>query len=264
MPAAPYDTLEAVANTARVRINDAIQSIGGDVFTDTAAFSITAINSAWRRLQEFAVDLGEVRLVQEGIIATLPATTLSDLGGQVWIDWTGYNPGSGLNAGFVLPMDLISPLKLWERVSGSIPGVYQDMSKIEGGLPTVPKSALNKFWEWRYEKVWMPGATGSTDLRIRYAAYLADFVPAVTTGFNLQSVPMMRVLSPFAWYMCSEIAKARGDLDAGYFDQKAMEATVYAFNRNFAQGKAQGSQAESGKMTDKYTPASGIPLRGVK
>ena len=52
MPTAPYDMLSAVVNTARVRLNDAIASISGDILTDNAAFTGAAINAAWRRLQE--------------------------------------------------------------------------------------------------------------------------------------------------------------------------------------------------------------------
>jgi len=210
------------------------------------------------------VDLGEVRLTSETIIANLPATVGSDPGSQVWVDWTGYNNSFSLNASFPLPQDLISPLMLWERINGSASGIFFDMSQVLKGLPTIPKGTTNKMWEWRAEKIYMPGATSATDLRVRYAAYLADFATVGPTQWYQQPVPIMRVLSPLAWFVCSEVAKARGDLDAGWFDQKAIESTIMVFHRNLSQGKEQGTVAESGKMSDKYTPASGMPPRGVK
>jgi hypothetical protein len=49
---APYDSLENVLNTARVRLNDAIQQLGGDIMKDSQPFTQQMANSAWRRLQE--------------------------------------------------------------------------------------------------------------------------------------------------------------------------------------------------------------------
>lgn len=51
MPSSPYDTLESVLTAARIRVNDAIKAIGGEILTDDAAFTIQTINNAWRRLQ---------------------------------------------------------------------------------------------------------------------------------------------------------------------------------------------------------------------
>ena len=47
-PSAPYDQLEVVLFSARVRLNDAIQSIYGDILTDLAAFTPQIVNNAWR------------------------------------------------------------------------------------------------------------------------------------------------------------------------------------------------------------------------
>lgn len=266
MPTAPYDIVEQVLQTARVRMNDAIQTLAGDVLTDTAPFTQAIVNSAWRRFQESLVDLGEVKLVSETILANLPVAASADVGVQVWLDWTGFNDGSSLNTLFVLPQDFISPMSLWERVHGGTGSAanYQEMSQVLKGLPTFPKGTTNKMWEWRSEKIYMPGATVTTDLRLRYAAFAADFVTSGGVLWMNQPVPIMRSLSPLAWLICSELVRARGDGDAGWFDQKAQEATMFVFNRNLAQGRQQFAVAESGKTSDQYTPATGLPVRGVK
>jgi hypothetical protein len=256
MPTAPYDNLEQVVNTARVRLNDAIATINGDILTDAASFTLVAIIAAWRRFQETLVDLGFAALKNETVIYGVGPTTYTDLSNQVSLSWSGYFNGSTLNTSVVLPGDFIFPYDLWERPSGGS-GSLQPMDQCYNGLPNVSRSVYNRIWEWREQTIYMPGATGSVDLRIRYAAFMADFVASGTTAFSAQPVPIMRALNPLAWFICTEIAKARGDLDAGDFETKALLATQQAFYRDQNQGKSIYSKAQLGKMPDQYTPMSG-------
>ena len=327
MPTAPYDTLESILNAARVRLNDAIASLGGDVLKDIAVFTPQIVNNAWRRLQELLANYGFAALNREAIFASVPAVVGSDYGIQVWFNWASYFDGSSLQSAPLLPQDMIAPLDLFERVHGTGTVVYTPMDQLFNGLPTVAKQALNRVWEWRQETVYMPGAIGLTDLRLRYAAYLADFnigaqatltsnidnattsIPVtylsggtianaeyfqidneiflVSAGGNTATltvatrpvqgsaaaphiagaivtvlplavpVPIMRSLNSFAWFVCSEMAKARGDMDAGTFDQMAAEAAQQIFNRDPRQGKSIFNRAEYNRMQNKYTPVEG-------
>jgi hypothetical protein len=256
MATAPYDSLEAVVNTARVRLNDAIQSINGDILTDTAAFTTTVINAAWRRMQELLVNYGVSVFNRETALSNISAATITDYGQKVYFNWANYYDGTTLLSAPVLPQDLISPLDLSERVHG-VTTAYTPMDQCLNGLPPVAKAALNRFWEWRGETIYMPGATGTTDILLRYAGFLADFVDAGTTSFSSQPVPIMRCLDPFAFFICSEMAKARGDMDAGVFDQQAFAATEMIFNRDPRQGKSIYKRSEYGKMTGRNTPMKG-------
>lgn len=256
MPTAPYDPVEAVLQASRVRLNDAIQDIGGDVLKDTAGFTQTVVNAAYRRLQEYLVELGWARLKNEVIFASVPASTNTDLGSQVYLAFTGYYDGTTLQTSPALPQDMISPLLLWERTHGTN-GVYTPIDQLTNGLPTIPKDILNRTWEWREEQIYLPGASGTTDIRLRYAAYLPDFIdnsPIAATPWYQQKVPIMRAYNALAWGICSEMAKSRGDVDAGYFDQMAQQAAQAMFERDAAQPKTLFKQAEAGKMPDKYTP----------
>lgn len=247
--------LEAVANTARLRLNDAIVTIGGEIFTDTAGFSITAVNAAWRRLQESLVDYGVEALNREALYLNVVPITFTDQGIFAFINWSIYYNGFG-QAAPLLPQDLIAPLSIWERPNGTI-GNFTAMDRVYNGLPTVPKQALNKLWEWRQETIYFPGALSATDIRFRYAGFLADFLPSGTQSWSAQPVPINRTLNPFAWFICSEIAKARGDLDAGSFDQLAFASVDQIFNREVRQPKSVYKGAEYGKMPDQYTPTRG-------
>lgn len=227
---APYDSVNTVLNTARVRLNDAIQSIGGDVLTNNQPFTQVIVNTAWRRLQEFLANLGFTRSKSETILTGLPVVASSDPASQVSLSWTNYNDGVNEWTSPVLPQDLILPLKLWERQSGTN-ARFLPMGVALDGLPTDPKGGRNLLWEWRNDTIFMPGSQLVMDLRLRYAAYLPDFI---TTGGVLwynQPVPVMRSLDAFSNYICAEMANARGDMDGATFEAKAEAAARLIFNR---------------------------------
>lgn len=264
MPTAPLATVEDVLNTARVRLNDAIANLSGDILTDGAPFTLTYVNAAWIRLQELLVNLGVPWLKPEVILPNIGAVASIDTGSQVWLDWTGYNNSSSTSGATVLPQDLIAPMALWERAAGSN-GVFFPMDKLDNGLPAVTKKPLNKSWEWRNGRIYMPGANSVTDLRIRYAASYPDFITPGTISFHLQFVPIVRSLNAFAWFICSEVAKARGDVDAGDFDMKAQAATRYIFDLDPVQARSIQKESEYQRMTDEYTPIAGpTGQRGTK
>ena len=329
MATAPYDILDTVMNTARTRLNDAIASLSGDVLTDVQPFSQQMANSAWRRLQDLLADHGFQRLKQEAIFPAVPAVTSSDFGSQTFISWSEFFDGTDPQTSPVLPQDMIAPYDLWERVTGST-GNYSPMDQLLNGLPTIAKGTLNRVWEWREETIYLPGATNTTDIRLRYAAYLVDFqtaapvaiasatnanpvvftttavhglitgnivvIAGATSGwvgangtwpvivlsthtfsipFNStsigalsdsltvtlqwfgQQVPIMRSLNSLAWFICSEMAKSRADLDAGEFDALAIDAATQIWNRDPAQPRSIFKASEYGKMTGRYSPLQG-------
>ena len=318
---APNDTLEVVLQAARVRTNDAIVTINGEILTDIAAFTPSMTNNAYRRLQEYLADQGFAALNREAKFAGVPAWGSTDQGVFVSLGWAGYNNGVANFPAPVLPQDMIAPLDLFERVSGSN-GNFTPIDQVYNGLPTPIRGPLNGLFEWRQETVYLPGATGATDIRLRYAGFIPDFILGIQTalagamtaaqlniplvsGANIANgtpqsgnyiqidseimlvtanggtnnptvargqlgtvdaahaaganvialpwgipVPIMRCLNSFAWFIASEAARARGDLDAGWFDQQAMEAAQFVWNRDYRQGKSLYKRAELGKMPD--------------
>src|ERR1035441_2919371 len=104
MPA-PYDTLESVVNVARARLNDMIVSASGDILTDTNVFTLTVINAAWKKLQEFLAKLGFVRFHRQAFLLGIPALSGTDPGLVASIDWARYANGAALFPAFALPQD---------------------------------------------------------------------------------------------------------------------------------------------------------------
>jgi hypothetical protein len=86
-----------------------------------------------------------------------------------------YFDGTSNQAAPVLPQDLIVPLELFERVHGSTAN-YVPIDREYNALPTAPRQALNRLYQWRQETIYLPGATGLTDILMRYAGYLTDFL----------------------------------------------------------------------------------------
>jgi hypothetical protein len=99
-------------------------------------------------------------------------------------------------------------------------------------MPAVPKGSLNKRWQWRKGAIYMQGATAATDIRVRFAAFLPDFVPNATTPFATQTIPILRMRNPLAWYICSESSHARNGLNAAFFDEQAKTAMDLALTTN--------------------------------
>jgi len=68
------------------------------------------------------------------------------------------------------------------------------------------------------------------DLELRYASFLVDFEDGTDPWYD-QPVPIMRAQDAFAWYVLSEFAAARGDLDSASIDAKAEAAALKLIQR---------------------------------
>ncbi len=215
-----------------------IVAVGGDILTDNAVFTPTVVNAAWRTLQDKLASVGFYAFTDQVVYQGLQAAASLDQAVQTFIDWTGFNDGTTLHAGFPLPQNAIVPMYLDERIHNS-GGDFLEMDKITTQLPLVPKGPWNRIWEWRERAaaagdgaIWMPGSTGLWDVRIRFAAYLADFVPAGTTPFVNQPVPIMRCLNPFSLYVVAEVCAPRGDMDAKTVKAEADAAATMLVGRS--------------------------------
>lgn len=255
MPA-PLDTLELAVSLARVRLLDAIATINGDVLTDDQPFTLYYINGGWRRFQETLVSYGVTWLKAESILVGVPAVANTDPAVQAYISWDGYFDGNALNGAPVLPANWITPLVLWERTNGSGSQFFQ-MDKLDNGLPAVTKGVRSNSWEWRNGALYFMGSTVATDIRTRYAAYYPDFVANDATPFASQTIPILRAANPLAWFICSEAAKARGDVDAESFDRQALASTKYFFDLDANDGKSIGKESEYGSMQTPTTHLNG-------
>ena len=230
-----YDTVNTVMNSARVRLNDEITTLlptGGRLVRNNQVFSQQVVNNAWRKLQEYLGERGYARLINEIIIFSLPPCASTDPGSQTWLNWSGYFDGANFWEQPALPGDFSHPIKIWERWSGNN-AQFGDppMEKILDGLPATLKTTNMRFWEWRGDTIYMPGSQMCEDLRIRYINFLADFADVGEVQWFEQPVPIVRVSDAFSWFICAELAAAKGeDKAAEIFMTKGEAALNRIFN----------------------------------
>lgn len=230
-------------NAARVRLNDilpTIQPLNRGILQTNMDFTQQCVNNAWAKLRQGLTNEGYTKIKQETLLTGLPiinASVQNDPAAQCWLDWTGYFDGVSLNTGYVLPQDFINPLKLWERQNGSL-GIMTDppMEYMLDGLPAVPHSNFNLRWEWRNNKIYVPGTLQSVDLRIRYERFDGAFVdqtsPSVVRWFQ-QSIPILDCIDAFSLFIVAEFCASRGqsDVAAGFMTQ-AQGAMKFIMNRD--------------------------------
>lgn len=220
MPATPpYPTLETCLEYARIAVNDAIQTVGGNTLTDTADFTPFYVNRAWLMLQQELVSLGYEEFRTDNLILTLPPVNSEDAALQATLSWTGYYDGVNTDATIVLPQTLIKPLKLAERPTEASPNInaFIDMDGPEQGIrriPSIPKQQWNGIWVWNANKIYMPGATVDTDLRVDFLSYLPNFTGTGAGYPGAQTANILRCEDAFAGFIAFLFCSARGDVDA--------------------------------------------------
>lgn len=228
----PYDTVEAVLQVARVRLNDAIQSINGEVLTDDAPFSQTIFNIAWRQSYIYLANLGDTNFIDRIELKNIPVVGNVDPASECWISWTEYWNGSASYTAPVLPQDFVAPLKVFERTSGSNQSFdCGEMRLCEDGLPTVPKQIRNRLWEWRAQKLCFPGSQQIEDLLVRYIKRQMAFIDVGDVRWFQQPVPYPDYIDGLAWIVAAEMSEPRGDLNADSMRSKGETALAKVFNR---------------------------------
>ena len=234
MPAPPpsvtsnFDIVDTAMNMARVQVNDCPLALSGNLLDDTQPYAQTFYNLAWRDFQSDMAQAGDPAQTEEALILGLPPVATIDPGVQTFLSQTQFFDGVGYFAPptvQVLPQSLICPLWVRERLAGSMQ-LFSNMVACDNGLPGGPKTTFNRYWEWRGgtgtpqvpsplggNAIFMPGATVSRDLWIRFASYIPDAVdnfPIVDTPWYQQPISMFRCADALGFYIAAKFAFSRG------------------------------------------------------
>lgn len=272
MSVAPYDVLESAIQLARLRVNDMIQTVGGNTLTDTADFTPTIVNAgAWRSLQNRLRSIGYTgfaRLKDDLIVSAIPLSLSADPGVNNYINWAGFYNGSAVVTSPVLPQEFLSPLACWERPNQSANGLpaqqnFVLMDQCLNGIPTNgAKQSRNITWEWISDEIRFPGSTVVWDLRVRCLTFQPDFPLSGNNVIVSTPIPIMDCLDPFASLIAFEFCRARGDADAQQFSDMANAAIAAIYSRDTAQPMAIRKPSEYGPMRNQYTPGQSTPPAG--
>jgi len=164
-----------------------IYSQAGEIHTDTANFMFPLLNDSLEWFQNEVNNHGVESFVKETFLLSVTAavfTPANDPGQQVNISDTGYFDGAVGHASPQVPVDLLVPLYLWERQNGSSEN-WVIVDEYPGGMPNKIPNSRFAMWEWRQDAIYMPGATQTNDIRLRYTGSHASLVtPSDTLLFR--------------------------------------------------------------------------------
>jgi hypothetical protein len=168
-PSSAYTNLSAINTLARALLNDA----AGNTFTDQLLIPFAQM--AYRRINKSLGNIKSATYIQDNVLLIVPAIAAVDASAQVSITDATPPPNQ-------LPVDLLVPLKVSERASGSTDD-FQEMTDMtdEAGLPSQPQSTQLMYWEWRMDGLYFIGATQDTQIRLRYQATLGDVTSPVAS-----------------------------------------------------------------------------------
>ena len=170
------------------------------------------LNSAYTYVQGELTNAGIETFVQEIILMGLPAyngPSPDDPSIQANISDTGYFNGyenfDPPAYATQLPIELLAPLKMWERQTGASTAFFTPMHEANDGLPQQSNAYKFGFWEWREDAIWMPACTQTNDVRIRYNVILNPLVQ------DTDSVLIRNSTDPIAYFTAWSYALTSGD-----------------------------------------------------
>jgi hypothetical protein len=229
LPSSAYGTVEGIFTEARAIINDMMVSQAGEILTDVAPFTFPMLNRAARYFEDVLTNHG-FRVFNKETVLTVPATTLHDPGQTVNISDSGYYNGSANFAQPQIPTDLQEPTDLWERQTGSTEH-WRPMHQAVDGLGSQAQTTRLRTWEWRTDAIWMPGATQSEDIRLRYIAEIIQFA-------NPNDVVLIRSCqSAIASYLAFVFDDSRGSALADKYKAQGDDFSLQICRRNTRAGQ---------------------------
>jgi len=214
-----YNTCEDVLNRIRTIVNDS-EIAGGDVITDTAPFTFQLLNGAFERVQLELARVGVETLIEYAWLIGLPSMPTVDPEGRLTVDDTGANITYPNGVGNVysltpqLPVDLVMPLKLWERQNGTT-NFAVSMAQPNTGLSNISQQTYLIDWEWESDALLFRGALQSQDVKIKYEKHLPLLVAST------DPVPIRGVVNAAAYQGARIFAESRGGAVAPAFKLEA-------------------------------------------
>src|SRR5712671_4305948 len=201
-----YNTAGQITALVRSLLNDA----AGNLFTD--AVLLPYVNSGYRKTQRALANIQSGSFLSDDVLLILPAVAQVDASVQVSITDATAPPNQ-------LPPDLLVPVKLWQRASGSSDS-FAEMTDLtdHDGLPSGPQSQTLNYWEWRADGLYFVGATRDTQIRLRYQKSYPDLTDASSPVLIRHSQEAL------AYAAAAMAGAARGAPQAERWDAAAADA----------------------------------------
>ena len=235
MPTA-YNTAGQVTSLVRSLLNDA----AGNLFSDTVL--IPYANSAYRKVQRALANIRSGSFLSDDVLLVVPSVAGTDPSLQVSITDATAPPNQ-------LPVDLLVPLKLWERPNASTQDFVEmvDLSH-HGGLPSRVQDVTLSVWEWRADGIYLLGATQDTQVRIRYLKAYPDLTDATSP------VLVRNAQEAIAYGAAALAAWARGSPLAQKWDDAASDAVEDLVSQAVRREQQSGHRRRPYSSRSGYTP----------
>jgi hypothetical protein len=208
----PYPSLEEVANLVRTIMNDdmsgATDTVGeGQIIVDNQNISVkmlNAMNEAIRQTYRQLRLVGDpTLLVDNHIVSNLPVVNgpqgagAPDTGTQVCLGFNGFFDGTNMNSALTLPANLLVPIEVWQRQTGTN-NTFQIVPQAQAGLPSIYQNQGMGSWEWRADGIWFNGSLVPYDVRLRYYRTFLPFT-GPTLNFTNTYIPIIDCTSAVAY-----------------------------------------------------------------
>jgi hypothetical protein len=216
-----YNTADDVLTRIRTICNDS-EVAGGDIITSTAPFAFDLLNAGFERVQLELAKYGVEVDTAEAWLIGLPTMPTIDPEARMVIDDTGCNilypngVGNMFSSSPALPADLVVPVKLSERQTGTT-NPAQPLQQPNSGLIPFSQDLYLKQWEWEADGIRTLGAMQSLDVKIKYEKHLPKLVSPT------DPVPIRGVVNAAAYFSALIFAEGRGGVVSPNFKQNASE-----------------------------------------
>lgn len=215
MTAQVYPSIEDVMNLARVYVDDTLAAGAGITLTDAAPETLPLLNASIAQMQRDLWNRSVPTMIRETVLTGLPPIN-SALGvgapnPAVYqaLTYTGFNDGSVVHTGIVLPPDLLAPIKVWFRAGGTNL-TFSEMNEAANGLASFYQGPSPGDWEWQGDQIALNGATQAIDMRLRYLGTVA-YYPSTTLPANFPTtyLPFRDSVQALAYRLAYDFCAAR-------------------------------------------------------
>lgn len=237
VPFGQFDNAGTIATHAQALLNDQ----GGNLYVAVAAGTqapgqinlIPYMNVAYRKIQRSLANIGSTVFTEDDVYAIIPAITAVDPSAVVT-----YQP----------PGDLLNPLKLWERQSGSSDDFVEMIDMTErGGLPSQMQGPALGIWEWRVDAIYFLGATQDRQIRLRYQKQLPDLID------NTSPILIRSCRNALTFFTAALASQSRGSPLARDWDAAGQDALNAILSRDIR--SRQRSPVRRKPYSSRQTPA---------
>jgi hypothetical protein len=227
-----FPSLEDVANLVRSLVNDdgegATGTPGeGQIVVDNSPSLTRFLNSAIGEMYRELRNVGTKSLIADNyIVENLPVldgpygSAAPAPETQVSLGYTGFFDGTQMWPNLTLPINMLMPVEVWQRQTGSEIS-FSPVPQAQGGLPPAVQGQYLGQWEWRSDAIWFNGALTNCDIRIRYQLKLPMFA-GTNIAYASTYIPIQDCVNAVAYKVAAKYAmRLNGPETAAAFDTLA-------------------------------------------